>query len=194
MIQFQAGGYARQCDPNSGGVAAVWVADSSDFDWTNAGGTNTCVYSAVGLRGGATILDGSGFFPIGFDIYEGELKTGHSVKGSSNKYGNSLMVQLPVWGKEAGIFAAKMQKASACGSLLFVVQQNNGRIMVMGESYVNGIKIPPFRVIMDGTEFESGKQFDDINGAKFMFKGDYTRPLFEFTGGVDAIIALEGTM
>lgn len=192
MVRFQAGGYTRQCDPNSGGISRVWVADSADFDWTNAGGTNTCVYSAVALVAGATILGGSGFFPIEFDIYEGELKTAHSVKGSSNKYSSTLTLQTPVWGKEAGIFAAKMQKASACGSLLFVVEQNNGRILVMGESIVNAGKIPLFRVIMDGTESDSGKQFDDMNGSKFVFKGDYTRPLFEFTGGASAIEALEG--
>lgn len=190
MIQFQAGGYARNCDANSGGVSRVWVADSADFDFTSIAGSFN--YTAVALIAPATLIGGSGFFPINFNYLEGQLKTGQSVKSSSNVYKNSLELFIPVFGKEASVFQSKMQQASACGSLLFIIELYNGDVMVMGESSVNTIAIPIFRVIMDGAESDSGKAMDDANGVKLMFKGDYTRPLAEFTGGIAAIIALQG--
>lgn len=190
MIQIQIGGYARNCEANSGGVSRVWVADSADFDFTTVAGSFN--YTAVALVGGATIIGGSGFFPINFNYLEGQLKTGQSVKNSSNVYKNSLELFIPAFGMEASVFQAKMQKASSCGSLLFIMELYNGDVMVMGESSVNTVLIPTFRVVMDGSESDSGKAMDDANGVKLMFKGDYIRPLAEFTGGIAAIIALQG--
>lgn len=190
MLTIQVSGYTKPCESNSGGISRAWVFDPADFDFTQA--TASDPYTAVALAAGATIIDGSGFFPIGFDYLEGELKAPQTGKGSSNKYAHSLMLQVPVMGQELTKFLLDMQKASACSSLGFIVECNNGKVMVLGERVVNGGTIPFFRVVMDGTEVESGKAMDDHNGAKLMFKGDYTRPLHEFTGGVDAIIALQG--
>ena len=170
----------------------MWVADSADFDWTTVPGSFN--YTAVALTGGATLVGGAGFFPINFNYLEGQVKTGQSVKNSSNKYANSLELYIPIFGKEAAVLQSKLQQASSCGSLLLVIEEYNGRTLVMGEDTVNGATIPNFRVIMDGAESDSGKAMDDANGVKLMFKGDYIRPLAEFTGGVDAIIALEGTL
>lgn len=191
MLTIQVEGYIKPCAPNTGGVSRVWVFDPADFDWTGIAGDFE--YTAVALVAGATILGGSGFFPVQFDYLEGELKAPQSVKGSSNKYANSLALQVPVNGKELSKFIATMQQATACSSLGFVIEQNNSKVMIMGESIVNGGTIPFFRIIMDGTEIDTGKAFDDPNGAKLMFKGDYGRPLCEFTGGVDVIIGLQGT-
>jgi hypothetical protein len=43
---------------------------------------------------------------------------------------------------------------------------------------------------MDGSEIDSGKVYDDFNGANLSFRADYFRPLIEFTGGAAAIEAL----
>jgi hypothetical protein len=189
MLSVTVAKYIPSCEPNSGGISRAWVFDPADFDFTKPGATSE--YTAVALAGSATILGGSGFFPIKFNYLEGQLKSPQTMKGTSVKYAHSLSLQVPEMGKELTDFLIKMQKASSCGSLAFIVEQNNGRVMVLGESIVNADVIPNFRVVMDGTELDGGKAFDDANGATLMFKGDYTRPLCEFTGGVAAIIALE---
>ena len=43
---------------------------------------------------------------------------------------------------------------------------------------------------MDGSEGGSGRKFEDFNGAKVMFKGEYFRMANEFVGGIDALEAL----
>lgn len=192
MLTFQASGYIKPCTPNTGGISRVWVFDPADMDFTQ-GGAPANSYSAVALTGGATILGGSGFFSIGFDYLEGQLKSPMNAKGSSVKYAHALSLHVPEVANDLTNFLITMTIALACSSLGFIIEQNNGHVMVMGESIVNGSPIPIFKVIMDGTEVDTGKAFDDANGAGLMFKGDYGRPLFEFTGGIAAIIALEGT-
>lgn len=44
---------------------------------------------------------------------------------------------------------------------------------------------------MDGSDGASGKLYDDFNGANVVIKGDYTRELYEFTGGAKAIEGFE---
>ncbi len=190
MLTIKASAYQPTCGQNSGGISRVWVFDPADFDWTQP--TALGSYSAVALAGTATVLGGSGFFPIKFNYLEGELKSTQTLKGASNKYAHTLTLQVPVFGAELTVFLSHMQEASSCNSLGFVIEMNNGVIMVMGESIVNSDIIPNFRVVMDGTDGGSGKAFDDNNGATLMFKGDYSRPLYDYSGGVSTIIALEG--
>jgi hypothetical protein len=189
MLSVTVSKYVPSCIPNSGGISRAWVFDPADFDFTYAAGTG---YTAVALMGGATILGGSGFFPIKFNYLEGQYKASHTFKGSSNKWAHSISLQVAYIGQELADFLTDMQTASTCGSLAFVLELNNGKVIVIGESNVNSAVIPNFRFVMDGTEADSGKAFDDNNGAQLMFKGDYTRAAYEFTGGVAAIIALEG--
>lgn len=196
MLSIQVTGYTKQCVPNSGGISRVFVFDPVDFDWTQSGITvpGLAPYTAVALRGGATLLGGSGFFEIGFDYLEAEHKAPQSVKGSSQKWAHSLSLQLPYDNQRLTNFLYAMMAALTCTSLGFVIVYNNSVIKIMGERYVNAAELTAiFRVIMDGSEVDSGKAMDDPNGAKVMFKGDYNRPLNEFTGGIGAITALAGT-
>lgn len=189
MLSIPVIGYVKPCTPNSGGISRVWVFDPEDMDFTYVPGS--AIYSAVALRAGATILGGSGFFPIGFDYLEGRVQSAQSAKGSSNKWANTLELEVPFFGKELALFLESMQQATSCSSLGFILEQNNGKVVVMGEKYVNSATIPFFRVIMDGTKADGGKAYDDPNGAALMFKGDYSRPLYEYVN-VEDIIALQG--
>ena len=196
MIQIQVTGYTKPCTPNSGGVSRVFVFDPADFNWTQAAATapGLGAYTAVALRAGATILTGSGFFEVGFDYLEGQYKAGHNAKGSSQKWAHTLTLEVPELCQNLASFFYGMQAALTCASLGFVIVQNNGHILIMGEKYVNAAELPAvFRVIMDGSEADSGKVFDDPNGGKLMVKGDYIRPLIEYTGGLATITALLGT-
>ena len=192
MLAVQVSGYTKPCVPNTGGISRVWVFDPADLDYTQGASPNNS-YTAVALIGGATILGGSGFFAIGFDYLSGQYKAPQSVKGSSIKFAHELSLHLPSLDNDLTNFMLTMMNALACASLGFVIEQNNGHILVIGEQSVNGETIPLFRIQMDGTSVDSGKAFDDENGATVMFKGDYSRPAYEFTGGIDAIIALQGT-
>lgn len=196
MLLVQVSGYTKQCEPNSGGISRIFVFDPADMDFTQSAITapGLAPYTAVALMAGATILGGSGFFEIGFDHMEADLKAPHSVKGSSQKFTHTLSMQIPGESQRLTNFLYAMMSALMCTSLGFVVVYNNGKIKVMGEKIVNAAELPAlFRVIMDGTEIDSGKAMDDPNGAKVVFKGDYNRPLNEFTGGLSAILALKGT-
>jgi len=190
MLSVSITGYAPPCSNNSGGISRAWVFDPADMDFTQA--TETDPYTAVALVAGATVVGGSGFKPIKFDYLEAEHKAVQSLKGSSNKWAHTLALQVPQHGQKLSEFLLKQSIASSCGSLGFVIEQNNGKVIVIGESVVNASTIPVFRIVMDGTEDGSGKAFDDVNGAKLMYKGDYSRPAWEYTGGIDAIIALQG--
>lgn len=197
MLSIQVSGYTKQCDPITGGVSRVFVFDPADMDWTQGAITapGLAAYTAVGLHGGATILGGSGFFEIGFDYLEGDYKGTPSVKGSSQKYTHQLTLHLPEMSQRLTNFIFAMQSALTCTSLGFVIVLNTGKIFIMGEKIVNAAELAAvFRVIMgDGGEIGSGKAMDDPQGATVVFKGDYGRPLNEFTGGIAAITALAGT-
>lgn len=189
MLSIDVLGYAAQCDPVNGGISRVWVFDPADIDWTQV--TPGDVYTACALAAGATTAAGGGFREIKFDYLEGEYKAPFTRKNSSVKYNHALTLHLPQISQDMTKFLETLQKAAACASLGFVFQLNTGKVLVMGESIVNGDKIVQFRVLLDdGTEVGSGKMLDDSQGATVVFKGDYVRPLYEYTGGVSTIEAL----
>lgn len=182
--------YNPTCINNAGGISRAWLFDAGDFDFTTGGTAAT--YSAVALMAGATILGGSGFFPIKFNHLEGEYKATHTQNtNGSNEYAHTVSLQVQILGSELTNFMELNQKASACGLLGIVLELNNGKIIVIGESIVNAVVIPTFKIRLDGSELGSGKAWGDNNGATLSFKGMYNRGAYEFTGGVSAIIALE---
>lgn len=183
--------YNPTCINNAGGISRAWLFDAGDFDFTTG---TAATYSAVALVAGATILGGSGFFPIKFNNLEGEYKATHTQNtNNSNEYAHSVSLQVSVLGAELTDFMTLNQKASACGKLGLIMEMNNGKVIVVGESIVNADVIPLFKMRLDGTEMGSGKAWSDLNGATLSFKGMYNRPAYEFAGGVSAIIALEAS-
>ena len=192
MLAILLQGYSPSCVPNTGGISRIWVFDPADMNFTQAAAGDP--YTAVANNAGASPGTGGGFWPITFDYLEGQIKSPLTVKGSSQKFSHALTIHVAEFGNDLTTFLTTMQNATTCASLAFIIEQNNGHVMVMGEAWVNGVTIPRFRCIMtDGTETDSGKAFDDMNGATVVFKADYGRSLIEFTGGIDAIIALQSS-
>jgi len=192
VLSIPITGYNRPCVPDQGGISRMWVADPADFDWTQA--TSADPYTAVALNDGATILGGSGFFRIDFNYQEASYKAAQTLKGTANKWAYTVTCQLPFIDNKLNQFLATMQNAVTCSGLLLVVQFNTGTIIVMGERFVNSNELDAlWRIALDGSDEDSGKVFDDFSGANVSFKSDYFRVPYEFTGGLAAIQALEGT-
>jgi hypothetical protein len=192
MLCITLTSYNAPCGVTSGGVSDIWVFDPSDFNWsqtTTAGVLQP--YSAVALRPGATAAGGGKMFPMKFQRKEAEFKFKHSINGCSVKYEFDLSAQLPNLSNDLTNFLRSLDSAGCCCGLGLVILLNSGKIFVLGERYVNGNALPYFEVKMDGTEGGSGKKFEDFNGANVMFKGEYSRMAYEFSGGAGAIIGLQ---
>lgn len=180
--------YNAPCGITSGGVSDIWVFDPSDFDWTQATVSGVVgPYTAVALRTGAVQASGAKMFPMKFQRKEAEFKFKHTITGCSVKYDFEIMAQLPNLSQDLTNYLSSLDSAGCCCGLGLVVLLNSGKMFVLGERYVNDTRIPYFEVKMDGTEGGSGKKFEDFNGANVMFKGEFGRMAYEFTGGVQAI-------
>jgi hypothetical protein len=189
-VKLQA--YNRNCGGVTGGISRIWMFDPSDFNFTQAAPINSAgqPYTAVARRTGATAPDAV-FFPVKFQFKEAQRSWKHTVKSCSVKYEHEVKAQLPQLSQELTTFLQSLDRAGCCCGLGVLIEHNDGKIFVMGEKYVNAGRIPYFEVKMDGSDGDSGKLYDDFNGANVVIKGDYTRDLYEFTGGSAAIEALE---
>lgn len=194
MLCVKLKSYNAPCTATSGGIANVWFYDPSDFNWTqDVAGTDGTPgkYTAVALRAGATVAGGAKMFPVSFQRKEAELTATQSVTGCSVMWSFEVNMQLPNLTHELNTFLMSLDAAGCCCGVGVVVRLNNGKILVLGEKYVNDEEIPFFELKQDGTEINTGKVFSEFNGANLALKGDYSRPPFEFSGGIGAITALE---
>jgi hypothetical protein len=194
MLCIRLKSFDRACQATSGGVSRVWIFDRDDFNWTQAADDadgSKGVYTAVALRAGATLIGGSGFFPVDFQYLEAEYKYAQSKKGASVKYEHSLEMMLPDIGQFITTWNNKVDAAGACCGIGILVELYSGKMLVLGEKWVNAASIPEWRMAQDGSTATSGKLTDDENGQTTILKGDYVRSAYEYTGGVASITALE---
>lgn len=200
MIAITVKGYSRPCGGVVGGLARLWVGDPKDFAFTQpaaAANGDAQAYSVIALStAAAAAISGSpslvaALYPIVFLEEEGEYTFQRSSKGCSTKYQHNINAQLPQLSQGCNTFLQKMDAAGCCTGLLFVMEMNDGKIFVAGESIVNGVTILPFRMKHGDTDGTSGKVLDDYSGVNVKFTGAYTRPLYEFSGGAAAIEAME---
>ena len=192
MICVNLASYTAPCATTTGGVSDIWIYDPSDFNWTQTVTAGVAgPYTAVALRTGATSAGGAKMFPVKFQRKEAEFKFKHSKNGCSVKYEFDLSAQLPNLSQSLTNFLQQLDSAGCCCGLGIVVQLNSGVVFVLGERFVNNNAIPYFEITMDGTDGGSGKKFEDFNGANVMFKGEYSRMAYTFSGGAAAIIALQ---
>jgi hypothetical protein len=184
--------YNRACGPVSGGVSDVGLFDPSDFNFTQAAPVSGVAqpYSAIALRAGATAEDGAKIYPVHFNDNEAEYTPQRQNVGASVKYTHGITTQLPDISQLLTTFLQSLDAASVCCGIGVVFRLNTGRIFVMGEKFVNANAIPRFKVKLGDFDGTSGKLFEDFNGMNVAFSGDYSRPLYEFTGGWDAIEAM----
>lgn len=184
--------YNAPCGVTSGGVSNIWVYDPADFDWTQTTTAGVVQpYTALALRPTATEIGGAKMFPVKFQNKEAEFKFKHSINGASVKYEFDLMAQLPNLSHDLTNFLRSLDSAGICCGLGIVILLNSGKIFVLGERFVNNQLLPYFEVKMDGSDGTSGKKFDDFNGANVMFKGEYSRMAYEFSGGLSVILGFQ---
>lgn len=189
--------YIRSCAPVSGGVSRAWFADPDDWNFTQAAAAAAVGgylvkpgYSVLARRAGATAPDAI-LIPIPFQIDEAQYTFKQSTKGCSTKYEHEFKCQLPQLSNNLTNLLMSWDASGCCCGLLIIIEMNDGKIFVIGEKYVNTTVIPRFMVRHDGSDGDSGKVYDDFNGANVSFKANYSRPPFEYTAAVSTLIAFE---
>lgn len=204
MLCVKLKSFDRPCGAVAGAVSRTWTFDRDDFDFTQPAADadgNKVPYSAIALRSGADANAGAVLFPTIFQIDEAEYKYTQSKKGASVKYAHELDFLLPDIGHFITQWNEKIDAAGSCCGIGLIVElfsesnynPGEGRILVLGEKFVNGNQIRRWMIAQDGSTGTSGKLIDDSNGQQTSLKGDYFRSAYEFIGGVAAIEALEAT-
>lgn len=198
MIGCTAQGYTRSCSPTVGGASLLWVGDANDFDFTSDApdvNGNATGYSAVALR--PTSGDTSVMLFFGIDSIEDTINVTMSqanADGSSSAWSYAITARMAQFSQAMTNFNQKIDAAAACCQLVYVWANNDGTIFVAGEKYVDGlILVPKFKLRQDGSKIDIGKKFTDFNGQDLSIKGDYSRPAYQFTGGIaglDAFLAV----
>lgn len=194
MLCIKLKSFDRACGPTTGGVSRAWIFDRDDFNFTQSAADadgNKPGYSAIARRAGATAIGGAMLFSVLFQYQEAEYKYAQSRKGSSVKYAHTLEMVLPDLGQFITQWNEKVDQAGACCGIGLIVELNSGKILVLGEKYVNGVAIREWRIAQNGASGTSGKLFDDENIHTAVLEGDFYRGAYEFTGGVAAILALQ---
>lgn len=194
MLCITLKAFDRPCAPTSGGVSRVWIYDRDDFNFTQGAADadgNKPQYSAIALRAGAIPADGALLFPVTFQVKEAEYRYTQSLNGPSVKYEHILEMLLPDIGHFITQWNEKIDAAAACCGIGLIVELNSGKILVLGEKYVNGTPIRDWRIGQNGSTGTSGKLYEDPNGQTTLLTGDFFRGAYEYSGGVAALIALE---
>lgn len=197
MLQFKLRPINRVCKGLSGGVARIWIYDPEDFAFTQAADdavTGPQPYTAIALRTGAVAEDGAKLFPIPFSKKgnEAEYRYTQSRKGRANKVEHNLEFFLDDIDQTLAQWNKAVDDAGACNGIGMLIQLNSGKILVAGEKWIGTTQVDiPLVMTQDGSTGTSGKLYDDPNGQTTLMKGDYSRNLYEFTGGLASLIALE---
>jgi hypothetical protein len=189
--------YTKTCTSVAGGVSRLWLFDPADFDFTMtttgaAPVLSVKQYTVIARRAGATFAGGALMFSVPI-IAEEAMRTGKqsSRKGCSTRWEHELTFQLAQLTKELTAYLQHLSDASCCAGIGCIIEHFDGKVFVMGETYVNTVSIPRFYAYMDGAETESGKVMDDFNGVTVKIKSAYTRELHEYTGAISVVIGFE---
>lgn len=153
---------------------------------TIVGGITT---TATAFSGGAAANPGGAYlFEITSIQDTIEVTIGQSNgEGTSSEYAYEIKARTAQLCQAMTNFTKKLDAASICCQLIFVWINNDGKIFVAGEKYVNGLQIIRFKFRQDGSKFGGGKVFKDFNGGDLSFKANYLRNPYEFIGGVGAL-------
>lgn len=192
MLCINLKAFDRPCAGTTGGISRIWIFDRDDLDFTQGVAVNGDLpaYSAVALRGGATTVSG-GLFPVLFQYKEAEYKYTQSKNGASSNYAHEVDFLLPDLGNFITQWNVKVDAATACCGIGLIIELNSGKIIVLGEKYINGARIREWRMEHDGSTGTSGKIGTDSNGQNTVLKGDFFRSAYEYSGLASALEALE---
>lgn len=176
--------------PGTGATAVAVVSNGAitAINVTNAGTGYTTQPTVTFVGGGATAAGGAYLYPIDsiVDTIGVEI-TQANADGTSSSWDYAITARMAQMCQAMTNFNKKIDAASICGQLLFVWRNNDGRIFVAGEKYVNNQQIVGFRLRQDGSKIATGKKFTEFNGQDLSIKGTYLRSAYEFTGGISAL-------
>lgn len=175
------------------GATAIAVIASGIVTAINitAAGTGYTSAPTISFTGGGATAEGGAYF-FGIDSLEDTISvdiTNSNADGSSSAWEYLLAARMAQFSQNMTNFNKKLDSAASCCQLLFVWRNNDGKIFVAGEKYVGGALIPKFKLRQDGSKIQTGKKFSDFNGQDLSLKGTYSRPAYEFTGGISALQA-----
>lgn len=195
MLGCTVRGYTKGCSPIVGGVDELFVGDANDFVLTS-GSPNTdgdpTGYDNIELRDGATSEGGALLYPIDSIIDSlGVEITQANADGTNTAYEYTISARLAQMSQALTNFNTKIDSAALCCQLIFVWRNNDGKMFVIGEKYVDGTVITRFRFRQDGSRVGTGKKFTDFNGQDLSLKGSYSRLPYEFVGDAAIIEALK---
>lgn len=185
--------YTRACGGVTGGVSDIALFDPFDLNFTQTTTADVVgPYTAVTIQADATPVQGTDpvIFPVSFETDEAEYQWTQSKKGCSTKYSHEFDFSLADNSQTLTNFLEALDAAGCCCGLGVAIRLNTGRIFIAGERWVNNAQILRFTIAQDGSKGTSGKVYDDENVGNIVLKGDYSRPLYEYTGTWQSILDL----
>lgn len=177
------------CGVKPGGIARIGIADATLWDFTQAAPISGVPqpYSSLTDLGTSSLIYG-----VQFTRQQAEYTVDNkNTDGVAPGYTHKLSFAVP------DISALTYQWSSlvdnqgyCCGVLIFIIL-NSGRVLIMGEASVNANPLPvPFYTYQDGSKGTSGKKMDDQNQYNAVLTGMYNRNLIEYTGDINALLAI----
>lgn len=112
----------------------------------------------------------------------------YDVAAGVTKWAYEIIAKAAQLSQRLTNFTEKLDAASTCCQLVFVAIQNDGKIFVAGEKYVNNLPITKWRIRQNGTVIDGGTTFGSFTGGDLKFTGDFKRGPYEFTGGLEALV------
>lgn len=157
-----------------------------------AGGSGyTTPPTATLSTSGATLVGGGRMYPFRFFENTGEYTFDNPISDiGTKKFSHSMVGTMIDISQSLNNYLNTLGDAGACCGLGVIMELNSGKILVMGEKYVGNVEQKRFKVKMS-SKGGSGKKFEDNNYADVTFSADFTRALYEFTGGVGSILAFQ---
>lgn len=177
------------CAVVPGGVAQIFIADATLFDFTQAAPVSGVPqpYTAITDLGTSTKIYGVKFTRMQAEYTYDQSNT----DGVAPVYNHKLTFPVPDINMLTEQWSTLVDTQGYCCGILLIIILNSGRILIMGENSVNAATLAvPFYTYQDGSKASSGKKMDDQNQNVVTIVGQYNRPLIEYTGSLASIIAL----
>lgn len=193
MLKCTVKGFTRPCQPVTGGIDRLFVADAYDFNFTSdsAGSDGEpSGYASMARHTGALTASGAFLYEItsldesiGVDIAQA------NADGSSSSYEYTISARLAQMTQSITNFNVRLDAAATCCQMLFIWISNDSHIFVVGERNVDSDVITRFKFRQDGSRFTWGKKFEDFNGQDLSIKGKYSRAPYELNSSIAALEA-----
>jgi hypothetical protein len=181
------------CGSNTGGITRFWLFDPQDITFTQASATTGIPYppyTAIALVSGAPT--GAGLSRFDIVPGSGELKTSQSASKMTNIWNFDVSGECAVMSNSMVNALVNAGTGVSGYGVGVIVEDNNGNIWVMGELFIGTAQLSKiFKMMLDGTELATGKDYGDYNGATVSLKGKYVRPAIQYTGTLASVQSLE---